>query len=400
MTGERQRLLVVAYSCAPGRGSEPGAGWGLVHALAEFADVVALVGSEGMAAIRKHEDETAGLEFVEVADTPLGRRLRGRRLGNFVAYLAWQRRARHAATELLRDRPFDAAVHATYSALWLPSLAVDLGLPTVWGPVGGGVTTPRPLWRLLGMRGMIGEVVDALAVRVAALWPGTRRTWRGATVRLVQNRESLRLLPRDLGSSAVLLNHALFHQAPPVAPSAARGDYVLWASMQEARKGPELAIRGLKSADPAVKMIMLGDGPERSRMELLAQKLGVSDRVDFAGKVPREEALRLMVGARAVVFTGLREEGGLALAEAMLLGCPVVVLDHGGAGLIARSTVDWERVALVDVGTVAQTVTRFGSALTQSWFPDSDVRTPLLDRATAIAQLRSAVTAAVAGPTK
>ena len=55
------------------------------------------------------------------------------------------------------------------------------------------MTTPVRLWPILGWRGMLGELLDWAAVRILAWLPATRRTWRGATVRLVQN-------PGDLGS--------------------------------------------------------------------------------------------------------------------------------------------------------------------------------------------------------
>ena len=45
------RLLVFAYACEPGRGSEPGAGWGLVHAASSFANCTILIGPEHTAAI-------------------------------------------------------------------------------------------------------------------------------------------------------------------------------------------------------------------------------------------------------------------------------------------------------------------------------------------------------------
>jgi glycosyltransferase involved in cell wall biosynthesis len=56
----------------------------------------------------------------------------------------------------------------------------------------------------------------------------------------------------------------------------------------------------------------------------------------------------MLRGSAAVVFTGLREEGGLALAEAMLCGAPVMVLGNGGARTIAAAGTDATRVALIE----------------------------------------------------
>jgi glycosyltransferase involved in cell wall biosynthesis len=71
-----------------------------------------------------------------------------------------------------------------------------------------------------------------------------------------------------------------------------------------------------------------------------------------------------IAGAAACVFTGPREEGGCALAEAMLAGAPVVVLAHGGARLLAESNTDAARVALVEPGWTSDTARRLGAAMT------------------------------------
>ena len=77
-----------------------------------------------------------------------------------------------------------------------------------------------------------------------------------------------------------------------------------------------------------------------SRIEELATRLGVDDRMEFTGRVDHETALETLANATVAVFTGLREEGGLALAEAMVLGTPVVVLENGGAATIASTEAD------------------------------------------------------------
>ena len=89
-----------------------------------------------------------------------------------------------------------------------------------------------------------------------------------------------------------------------------------------------------------------------------------------------------------MVFTGLREEGGLALAEAMLAGAPIVVLAHGGAKIIAESSTDPARVALIEPGDVASTARRMGEAMTRFTRTPPRRREPLLESTAARAVLR------------
>ena len=388
----RPALLVFAYACAPGRGSEYGAGWGVVRALHEFADLTVLTGSRYIDEIREWDttgDDT-GLRFVEVSDRRLGKYMRWHRIPEFILYLLWLRRARSAARGLIASGEIDAVVHATFSAFWLPTPATNLGVPSIWGPVGGGVTTPRPLWKLLGAGGVAQELLDLMSVRLMALWPATRRSAVRATQRLLQNKESLDLLPAAARTDARILNHALFTSVP-IPPPEGDDRYALWVSPMESRKGPRLVVEALARTSSDVVLKMVGDGPQRKTLEELAEELGVADRITFTGWVERQEAVRLMRGATTIVFTGLREEGGLALAEALYTGRRVIVLDHGGAGSIGRAATDQERVTLVPPGGLDAVASGLAAAI-DTHFEAAPVSVqPLLDRAAAIEELRNAV---------
>lgn len=387
-------VLVVAYSCEPGKGSEPGAGWGTLMAIREIAHPVVLMRPDSMPAVRNWEsaDQGPAVEFIVVPEQAWATTVRRNRFAAFLLYLLWLRRAESTARAVIEGRRIDLVHHVTYSAYWLPSPAVHLGLPSVWGPVGGAVTTPRPLMNLLGPRGRVTEYVDRWAVRLAELLPATRRTWRAATLRLVQNRETLRRIERVTSRPSWLLNHAVFHtiKKQAVPPAGAPDDYLIWMSQLESRKGPELIVRAAAQADPSVRILMAGDGPEGERMRRLASDLGVGERIEFIGRVDHTRALELVEWAKAAVFTGLREEGGLALAEALLLGVPTIVLDHGGPGWIGRAGSGADRVTFISVESENRTIRELAEALSAAMAADRVDRSPIIDQATSIENLRLA----------
>ena len=389
---KRPHLLVFAYACEPDRGSEPGAGWGLVRALTAFADCTVLVGTEHVPAIRRWQAEhpASSLEFVEVRERWMTPPARRHRLTRFVIYIWWLGRAHRVGAGLHRRAPFEAIWHATYSTYWLPTPAGRFDVPCAWGPVGGAVVTPWRLWSVLGWRGILSEMLDYLAVWALSAWPGTRRTWRSVSVALLQNEATLARLPPSVRSRAVVLNHALFTEVPPT-PEVRRERFCLFVGALESRKGTTLALHGLTFADPQVELHVVGDGPERRSLERLALRLGVRTRVHFHGSVPRRDVLGLIRQAGAVVFTGLREEGGLALAEAMLLGAPVIVLAHGGAGHIAASATDPGRVILVVPTTPADTAHAIGDAMTRFYRDPPERCDPNLNAAEPNRILRVAV---------
>ncbi|MBT8247055.1 MAG: glycosyltransferase [Acidimicrobiia bacterium] len=402
VSATRPRVLIFAYACEPLRGSEPGVGWSLVQSVARFADPVVLVGPEHMAAIRgwQASNPDSSLEFELVEEPKWARRLpheptkKSRRhlIGYFVSYLGWQRQAVRVARRLHAAQPFDVAHHATYSVYWLPSPGRRVDVPLAWGPVGGAVTTPFGMWRSLGVTGVLSELVDLVAVRLLSLARSTRLTWRNSRVRILQSEETQRRLGRPRPSD-VILNHVLFTEVEREAKP--RQDFMLFLSSFEPRKGVRFALHGLAKADPTVRMVVVGDGPERAAVERLIKELDLSDRVELRGWLPYPEAMDLLDRAGAVVFAGVREEGGTALAEAMQRGAPVIVFGNGGAKTVAEAAIDPSRVRLIGPGSREEIARGFGEAMTHFHSAAPLANTPNLDTAAAHEALEKAIRGAM-----
>lgn len=99
------------------------------------------------------------------------------------------------------------------------------------------------------------------------------------------------------------------------------------------RKGIDLALRALAQV-PAARLVVVGDGQERARLEAQARSLGLDGRVRFAGE--QRDPRPFVSGADAALCSS-REEGlSLALLEAMAHGLPVVALPVGGVPEFVR----------------------------------------------------------------
>lgn len=79
-----------------------------------------------------------------------------------------------------------------------------------------------------------------------------------------------------------------------------------------------------------LRLLIVGDGPERKALERLTRELGIADDVEFAGKAPHHRVPTFL--RRLDVYAALsRSEGfGVAVLEASACGVPVVVSDAGG----------------------------------------------------------------------
>jgi glycosyltransferase involved in cell wall biosynthesis len=87
---------------------------------------------------------------------------------------------------------------------------------------------------------------------------------------------------------------------------------------------------------------VVGDGPERSRLEQLVRDLGVAETVAFTGWLSHQEALKRMRSADVLVFPSVRDNGAGVVFEALAGGAVPVVADFGGPGDIVHADVGYK----------------------------------------------------------
>ena len=98
------------------------------------------------------------------------------------------------------------------------------------------------------------------------------------------------------------------------------------------KNGVEHLVRAVPRIAEAVDIeaVLVGDGPERRRLESLAASLGVADRVRFLGAQPHEVMPGLLSSAELAVFPSLMEATSVAALECMACELPVAASRVGG----------------------------------------------------------------------
>jgi glycosyltransferase involved in cell wall biosynthesis len=98
-----------------------------------------------------------------------------------------------------------------------------------------------------------------------------------------------------------------------------------------ARKANEQLVEVLAALnDPRVILVILGEGPEREKIEAAAAARGVADRVRLPGHVEDAVKFQYLTNADCFVSTTQHEGFGLMYVEAMFCSLPIVTYDHGG----------------------------------------------------------------------
>lgn len=99
-------------------------------------------------------------------------------------------------------------------------------------------------------------------------------------------------------------------------------------------KGHDLVIEAvgrLQSVLPDVRLAIVGEGPERNRLRSVAIRLGVDDKVHFAGRVEQDELARWYSAADMLILASSREGWANVLLESMACGTPVLATTVGGS---------------------------------------------------------------------
>ena len=123
----------------------------------------------------------------------------------------------------------------------------------------------------------------------------------------------------------------------PAEPVARRSAEILFAARDEPRKGLPVLLRAFARLGGREGLRLVAAGPAAESSRRLAERLGIADRVDFAGSQRPEEVRRLMVRAAVFCSPALGGEAlGLTLIEAMAAGTPVVASDIAGYRVASR----------------------------------------------------------------
>ncbi|GET36005.1 glycosyltransferase family 4 protein [Microseira wollei] len=99
-------------------------------------------------------------------------------------------------------------------------------------------------------------------------------------------------------------------------------------------KCPEIAIEAVNKLKPEIKskiqLIVVGDGPEKSKLQQQVKNLSLEDIVKIVGWVSNQETIKYYGEADIFCFPSVRESGGAVVLEAMACGLPCIIANNGG----------------------------------------------------------------------
>lgn len=339
------KILLSAFAFAPNMGSEPGVGWRWAMELAKNHRVTVATD-----VTRRELVEADGVQVPDNVEVVYYRPawLRTIPLNSTTAqvlYTLWQFGLLGFARRLHRDRRFDLAIHATYGVFRHPSFLGYLGIPFVFGPLGGGEDAPLALKRSIRGREKLKELLRTALNKAALFDPFLWAAYARANLILVKTEDTRRALPWPFRRHAIVYPEIGFDASDGVIPPA-RGEgeplRVLFAGRLLGWKGAHLAIRAVALAlerGIAVEFTLLGKGPFEPELRRVALEAGIHDRIRWVSHLPQQDLFSLYHKMHCFLFPSLHDSSGNVVLEAQANGLPVICLDLGGpATLVNRNT--------------------------------------------------------------
>ncbi|RKE79227.1 glycosyltransferase family 4 protein [Rhizobium sp. AG855] len=334
------KVLISAYACETGRGSEGEIAWRLVLELAKRHEI-SVITRANLRPIHEEAFRRYGrppnLEFIYF-DLPWIFRFykKGRRFFLLYYYL-WQVGSGLLARRLQRATAYDLCHHLTGGMDWMPAgLALAQG-PFLWGPVGSEDTHPV-LRRRLSATSRLKDRLRVIArYAMRYLDPLVLISGRRADRILSHTPETM---PRHLAGKMLPFTQTGIEETPSmVQPKAdlSRGGELrlLFAGEFKDWKGALLALQAALrffENDPSARLTMVGDGPLRSEIARMVAAHPQGDRVVITGRLDMAGLVQALNRSDVFLYPSFHHGLSTVVLQAMLTGLPVVCLEGDATG--------------------------------------------------------------------
>jgi glycosyltransferase involved in cell wall biosynthesis len=363
------KILMSAYSCEPGKGSERGVGWNVVREVANHHEVWVLTRpDESKEAIEAELTirPVPNLHFVYFTLPFWQDSLRWGQSGAIqLHYYFWQIQAYFVGKKLHQEINFDAVHHVTFVKYSCPSFLSLLPVPFVWGPVGGGESAPWSFWSDFNWKNKLYEIARLVSRSIGELDIFTRMTAQRSAIAYVTTVDTADRVGKlkapwvQIYSAIGLLPEEMEQLARCPPPLNAPVRFISIARLLH-WKGLHLGLRAFAKANlVAAEYWILGEGAEMQRLKDLAMNLGIAHQVKFFGLLPREKVLTKLGDCSVLVHPSLHDSGAGVCLEAMAAGRPVICLDLGGPAAQVNS----ETGIKVSASNPAQSVNELSAAM-------------------------------------
>ena len=345
------RILINAYACSPGMGSEPGMAWNWVSNLANFCELYIITEGEFREKIEEvmptlEQGKNMHFFYNPVPDETRKMCWNQGDWRFYKYYRKWQWKTYIMAKEICSSEHIDVLHQLNMIGFrepgYLWKLSKENGVPFVWGPVDAKDKFPlsyldgASIKTKLFMR--LKNFLTSIQLRYSAR---VFKAARQASVVFSASSNSQRSFKKYMGIDSPLLNETgCYVQKHPVIDKSEKEDFdVLWVGKMDFRKQLALALQTIAAiGNNKFKLHIVGGG-DSAFYQQMAQGLGIANQCVWHGAVSHDEVQKLMQASDIFFFTSVAEGTPHVVLEAIGNNLPVVCFDTCGHGDVVNEKV-------------------------------------------------------------
>ena len=338
------KILINAYACSPGMGSEPGMAWNWVSNLARFCELYIITEGEFR---DKIEEVVPTLEQggnMHFYYNPVSEKIRKMCWNQgdwrfYKYYREWQWKTYLLAKDICQKEHIDILHQLNMIGFrepgYLWKLSRENELPFVWGPVDAKDKFPVAYLDGAGLK-------TKLFMRLKNFLTGIQLRYskrvllaaRQSSVIFSASSNSQRSFKKYMNIDSPLLNETgCYVQDHPIVDKTDKETFdVLWVGKMDFRKQLALALQTVaKSENNKLRLHIMGGGDAES-YQSLAKSYGIADKCIWHGAVSHDEVQDIMQKSDIFLFTSVAEGTPHVVLEAISNNLPVVCFDTCGQG--------------------------------------------------------------------
>ena len=338
------KILINAYACSPGMGSEPGMAWNWVSNLAKFCELYIITEGEFRNKIEEVVPTLEQGKNMHFYYNPVSEEIRKMCWNQgdwrfYKYYREWQWKTYLLAKDICKVEKMDVLHQLNMIGFrepgYLWKLSKETDIPFVWGPVDAKDKFPVAYLDGAGLK-------TKLFMRLKNFLTGIqlRHSKRvllaahQASVISSASSNSQRSFKKYMNIDSPLLNETgCYVQDHPLIDKSQKETFdVLWVGKLDFRKQLGIALQSVAiTGNESIRLHIVGGG-DAEPYKLLANTLGIKDKCIWHGAVSHDEVQSIMQNSDVFFFTSVAEGTPHVVLEAIGNNLPVVCFDTCGQG--------------------------------------------------------------------
>lgn len=368
------KILINAYACSPGMGSEPGMAWNWVSNLAKFCELYIITEGEFREKIEEVVPTLEQGKNMHFYYNPVSEEIRKMCWNQgdwrfYKYYREWQWKTYLMAKEICSSEHIDVLHQLNMIGFrepgYLWKLSKESDVPFVWGPIGGLKQFPLAYLQGAGLKMKLFNRLKNI-LNVWQLKHEKRVDEALKTARLLVSSipDSYRAIKKHKGLESVVIPETgcFLSEDIPMDRFDEKELHVMWVGKFDFRKQLPLALRAIAIANnPNIVLDIYGGGSDEqiSSAKRVADLLGITKKVVWHGNQPNDVVMNAMRKAQVFFFTSVSEDTSTVVLEAVSNRLPVLCFDACGMAAVIDDKVG-RKVAL---SNPAQSATDFAKQL-------------------------------------